>query len=111
VHHCHRIVEALSIHHKLLLGDVYSAKFVSHLSSHYNRLYRSCKDLVLADVIIIERRHVTDDDFALWRRHAEEVLEHTLKRKSHHTRGRLDSFDNAFHSSHTEKKDLGGLKI
>lgn len=93
-HLCTRVVEAMGADHPSLLGDVYSAKFVSHLSSHYNSLCRAL-DGVLSEVRIVERRHVSDQDFELWQRHARRAVEHTILRKASYARGRLACQDHS----------------
>jgi hypothetical protein len=94
VHAAHRLMSKLeSLGGRFtLIGDVYAAKFVMHLSSHYNRMYRVLRDIVFEELVILPREAVSDADFEAWRIHAASVLEHTVFRKARHTRGRLDGF-------------------
>jgi hypothetical protein len=102
VHSCHRII--VNIGERKLLGDAYAAKFVMHLSSHYNRMYRQLHELVRSELLVLPRNSVTDADVQAWAAHAEAVLEHTLFRTAHQTRGRLDDVDNSLFESTDEAK-------
>jgi hypothetical protein len=91
VHAAHRVVAKLE---KLggkytLVGDTYACKFVMHLSSHYNRMYRILRSLIKGELLVMPRDSVSNSDYAAWAAHADGVLEHTVFRQAHHTRGRL----------------------
>ena len=92
-----------------MVGDLYAAKFVCHISHNANHMYRMLEDMV-KEVVIIPREQVSDQDMAAWGAHRQCVLEHTLLRKAHHTRGRLedpgtaDSFAPAWNEAALHKR-------
>ena len=88
VHSVHRMVVS-ALPEGRLLGDVYACKYISHLSGHYNRLYRCLHDLVFGELVMVARSNVPDAEFMLWQQHTGEVLQHTYLRQLDHTRGRL----------------------
>ena len=87
VHQCNRIVDSLDTD---LLGDVYAAKFVVHLSSYYSHLYRTLRQLVADELVIIPIANTTAAERRTWRAHSQSVLDNTVMRKTLFTRGRLD---------------------
>lgn len=88
-HHCYRVIGSLNeLGDATTLGDIYTAKFMVHLASHYNSLWHDLKRLV-DELEIVKRCDVSDADFQSWSEHREGILQHTLLRQNQLTRGRL----------------------
>lgn len=86
VHHAQRAVNAIG---GKVIGDLYSAKFLTHLNSHYAHLFRTLRKLVDEELLVIPRRNVREEDVRQWEVHTAGVMSHTTLRKQLHTRGRL----------------------
>ena len=75
---------------KAIVSDLYAMKFVCHLASHSLRLYRKLQEWVEDNLEITVGAEVSQVDLAQWRRHTQHVLEHSLFRRAHRTRGRQE---------------------
>lgn len=85
-----------------LIGDAYAVAFLTHLVSHYTSLWRALRQLVFTELLVVKRSDVSDAEFAEWQAHTKCLLEHTLRRKSLQTRGRLDKDDGALKPARLE---------
>ena len=93
-HGFHRIIVHLG-QEGLLMGDLYTCKFISLLAPYYHRLWMVFRALVWEELWIRRRREVSDTEYESWQAHTRDVLGHTLMRKDEHTRGRLDDIGSA----------------
>ena len=87
-HQIHRVI----CHNdgKAIVSDVYAMKYVCHLASHSLWLYRKLQQWVEDNLEITVGVEVSKVDMAQWRRHTQDVLEHSLFRRAHRTRARQD---------------------
>ena len=98
-HQAHRIFQQDCA---VLIADVYHLKCVTQLTSHANRLREVSALIVDRDLLVLDMKQVSDDEFSEWRRHREQVLEHSLYRRAHRTRGRLDGPGDALEMNRDE---------
>jgi hypothetical protein len=87
-HQIHRVI----CHNdgKAIVSDVYAMKYVCHLASHSLWLYRKLQQWVEDNLEITVGVEVSKVDMAQWRRHTQDVLEHSLFRRAHRARARQD---------------------
>jgi hypothetical protein len=82
-HVYHLIVED-SMEEKLIIGDMHAVQFVTHLSSHFNRLIATARDA------LFQNMQLKDGPMPLrLELHIRAVLQHTVRQFDNHTRSRL----------------------
>ena len=92
VHSVHRIVVSI-VKEEKIIGDIYAAKYVSHLGTHFARLYRVLHQIVFRELEFVDRNLIDDAEFERWRQHVEDVLEHTFMRRQTCVRARAAGDD------------------
>ena len=88
VHNVHRII-VTAIPESDFIGDLYAVKFIAHLCSYYNTMYRGLRCLVNLELEVLLREEVLDAEYEAWQVHNDNILRHTLSRHILFTRGRL----------------------
>lgn len=79
VHGLHRVLFT-ALNEDEMIGDIFSSKYLSSLTSHYNRLYRVLRRIVFSELRIVRRPDIADATFAEWGRTIDDILQHTSLR-------------------------------